>query len=74
MRMTDRDRLWSHNETAAYLGISASTLYQLNCTLYQLNWKGHGPRSARIGKYRRYNPADVVSWVEDRSGAAGAAK
>ncbi|MEZ0096008.1 helix-turn-helix transcriptional regulator [Streptacidiphilus sp. EB129] len=65
--MIDRERLWSHNETAAYLGISASTLYQLN-------WKGRGPRSARIGKYRRYNPADVVSWVEDRSGATGAAE
>jgi predicted DNA-binding transcriptional regulator AlpA len=65
--MIDRDRLWSHNETAAFLGISASTLYQLN-------WKGRGPRSARIGKYRRYNPVDVVSWVEDRTGTARAGK
>jgi len=62
--MIDRDRLWSHNETAAFLGISASTLYQLN-------WKG---RSARIGKYRRYSPADVVSWVEDRTGTTRAGK
>lgn len=51
------DPLWSHPETAAHLKISESTLHQMN-------YKGTGPRSYRVGKYRRYDPRDVQAWLQ----------
>ncbi len=51
---------WSHRETAAYLGIPEATLHQLN-------YKGTGPRSYKIGRHRKYRPADVERWVEERA-------
>ena len=58
--MTDLDRLWSHEETATFLGISVRTLYQMN-------WKGTGPRSFRVGRYRRYAAGDVRTWLNQRA-------
>lgn len=58
--MTELDRLWSHQETAAFLGVSAKTLYQMN-------WKGTGPRGFRVGRYRRYAGADVKAWLAGRA-------
>lgn len=52
--------LWTHAETADYLRISESTLHQLN-------YKGTGPRSFKVGRYRRYAPADVARWLADRA-------
>jgi len=63
MRKPDRDasgglpeRLWTLQETAAFLVIPESTLYKLN-------HKGTGPRSYRVGKHRRYDPRDVLAWL-----------
>jgi excisionase family DNA binding protein len=54
------ERLWSIRETAEFLGLPETTLYQLNS-------KGTGPRSYKVGKHRRYDPADVAAWLETRA-------
>ena len=53
-------RMWSHQETADFLQLPASTLHQMNS-------KGSGPRSFRVGRYRRYDPRDVESWLATRA-------
>lgn len=52
-----RDRMWTHEETARYLGVEEQTLYFLN-------HKGKGPRYYRVGRYCRYRPAEVDAWLE----------
>lgn len=51
------ERLWSLPETASFLGVPEQTLYA---------WikRGIGPRSYRVGRYRRYRPGDVHAWLE----------
>lgn len=53
-------QLWSHEKTAAFLDISESTLHQWNV-------KGTGPKSYKVGRHRRYNPRDVLLWLESRA-------
>ncbi len=53
-------RLWSHPETAAFLGIPEATLHQLNS-------KRTGPRSYKVGRHRKYDPADVAEWLDSRA-------
>jgi hypothetical protein len=48
---------WSSEETAAYLGVPISTLRYWS-------WQRTGPRSYRIGRYRKYRPTDVRRWAE----------
>lgn len=52
-------RLWTLAETAAFLSIPVATLYQFN-------HKGSGPRFFRIGKHCRYDPRDVMAWLDRR--------
>jgi excisionase family DNA binding protein len=54
------DPLWGLPRTAEYLGIPEATLY---------GWisKGEGPRSYRVGKHRRWKPAEVLEWLEGRA-------
>ncbi|GAA0812158.1 helix-turn-helix transcriptional regulator [Spirilliplanes yamanashiensis] len=63
---TTSSRLLTHDETAAFLHISPWTLHYL-CM------HGRGPRRYRVGKHRRYDPADVLAWLRttqtDASGA-----
>jgi predicted DNA-binding transcriptional regulator AlpA len=59
----DRDRLWSAEETAFYLGVPKATLYRWRCV-------GIGPAAARVGKYLRYDPAEVAAWVRQQQDAA----
>lgn len=49
------DCLWTVEETAAYLRVPETTLYQ---------WRylDTGPKSGRVGRYVRYDPADVIAW------------
>ncbi|WP_246568538.1 helix-turn-helix transcriptional regulator [Polymorphospora rubra] len=54
--MAQTPRLWTHRETAEFLSISATQLYALNR-------EGDGPPSFKIGKLRRYDPADVRAWL-----------
>ena len=63
MEQAKRERLWSHAETAEYLGLPESTLHALN-------YKGTGPRSYKVGGHRRYAPADVLAWLETRASDA----
>ncbi|WP_127501208.1 helix-turn-helix transcriptional regulator [Actinoplanes solisilvae] len=55
--MTDSqsDDLWSIERTAQYLGIPVATLYQ---------WRHRrtGPPGRRVGRYIRYDPAEVRDW------------
>jgi predicted DNA-binding transcriptional regulator AlpA len=57
------DRLWTAEETAAYLQIPKATLYQ---------WRylGIGPRGGRVGRHLRYDPEDVKAWFRRQQGAA----
>jgi predicted DNA-binding transcriptional regulator AlpA len=55
-------RLWNVRETAEYLGVPTSTLY------YWSYLGEGGPPILRIGRSLRYNPLDVVEWMN--SGAA----
>ncbi|PSK99293.1 helix-turn-helix protein [Murinocardiopsis flavida] len=48
--------LWSVTDAAAFLRVPAKTLYEWR-------YKGDGPPSYRIGRYVRYVPAEVHSWV-----------
>lgn len=54
------ERLWSHEETASFLGIPETSLHQLN-------YRGTGPRSYKVGKRRRYKASDVLAWLETRA-------
>jgi predicted DNA-binding transcriptional regulator AlpA len=58
-----QDRLWTAEETAAYLQIPKATLYQ---------WRylGIGPKSGRVGRHLRYDPEDVKAWFRRQQGAA----
>jgi hypothetical protein len=51
---------WSSQETADFLCIPLSTLRYWT-------WQQTGPRSYRIGRSRKYKPADVRAWVERRA-------
>jgi excisionase family DNA binding protein len=53
-------KLWSSQETANYLGIAISTLYQLT-------YKGTGPRCYKVGKYRRFKPLEVLAWLDSNA-------
>lgn len=57
---TADDRLWSVLQTSDYLGIPVGTLYQWRC-------RGQGPRSFKVGRWLRYDPADVRRWLEDEA-------
>jgi excisionase family DNA binding protein len=52
---TARDRLWSVQDVADYLGIPPRTLY---------NWRtrGIGPRARRVGRHLRYQEHEVRAW------------
>ncbi|EID55123.1 helix-turn-helix transcriptional regulator [Saccharomonospora xinjiangensis] len=49
-------KLWTITDLADYLGVPVNTLYQWRT-------KGYGPQGRRIGKYVRYRPEDVETWV-----------
>lgn len=51
---------WSSREVCEYLGIPLSTLRYWQ-------WQRTGPRSYRIGRSRKYKPADVRDWAERRA-------
>ncbi|MFE0027687.1 helix-turn-helix transcriptional regulator [Amycolatopsis sp. NPDC059021] len=54
-------RLWTVEDVSKYLGIPVPTLYQWRS-------KGYGPAGRRMGRYVRYRPEDVQSWVDRLSG------
>jgi len=38
-------------------------------TVYQWNHKGTGPTPIRVGRYLRYDPVEVLAWLESRKRA-----
>ncbi len=54
------ERLWTAADTAHFLGVPVATLYQ---------WRTRrlGPRAYRVGKWLRYDPADVRTWLTERA-------
>ena len=56
--VTSTDRLWSVEDVSAYLGVPVKTLYQWK-------WRGEGPPVRKVGRYLRYDPAAVKSWVAE---------
>lgn len=52
--------LISHATAAHLLGISKKTPYQMN-------YKRTGPRSYRVGKFRKYDVADIKAWLAERA-------
>ncbi|MEU0463232.1 helix-turn-helix domain-containing protein [Amycolatopsis sp. NPDC006131] len=50
-------RLWTVDDVSEYLSVPVATLYQWRS-------KGYGPAGRRVGKYLRYRPEDVKSWVD----------
>ncbi len=51
------DPLWTVEDVSNYLGVPVGTLYQWRS-------KGYGPAGRRMGRYVRYRPEDVRSWVD----------
>jgi excisionase family DNA binding protein len=49
--------LWTTKQTAEYLSVPVQTLYL---------WRYHGtgPEAYRVGKHLRYDPADVLRWLQ----------
>jgi predicted DNA-binding transcriptional regulator AlpA len=52
--------LISHAAAAHLLGITKKTLHQMN-------YKRTGPRSYRVGRYRKYDVADIRAWLNERA-------
>jgi predicted DNA-binding transcriptional regulator AlpA len=46
-----------------FLGLSPATLHDLN-------YKRTGPRSFKVGRYRRYDPRDVLAWLAEHASDA----
>lgn len=59
-RRDDMEKLLSVEEVADYLGVPVNTLYQ---------WrhKGTGPVAFRVGRFLRYDPAQVRDWLFDHA-------
>ncbi|MFJ9787077.1 MULTISPECIES: helix-turn-helix transcriptional regulator [Amycolatopsis] len=54
------DRLLSIEDLSAYLQVPVNTLYQWRKT-------GKGPAGFRVGKYVRYRPSDVDTWIDGQA-------
>lgn len=48
--------LWSIQETASYLRLPIGTLYQWR-------YRRTGPKSYKVGRHVRYDPAEVRAWL-----------
>lgn len=50
------ERLWTPDETAQFLGVPRSTLYQWS-------YRGEGPKVFKVGRHLRYDPNEVMRWL-----------
>lgn len=51
------ERLWGAQDVATFLCVPLRTIYQWRYTKY-------GPRGRRVGRYLRYDPAEVRAWFD----------
>lgn len=56
-------RMWSRQEMAAFLGVPVQTT-----AIWRT--RGQGPRASKVGKYLRYQPSDVMAWLESQKDPA----
>ncbi|MTD53886.1 helix-turn-helix transcriptional regulator [Amycolatopsis pithecellobii] len=55
-------KLLSIEDLSDFLGVPKGTLYQWRT-------KGYGPAAVRVGKYVRYRPEDVDTWLDGQEAA-----
>lgn len=51
--------------------IRSATMSLIVATLYQMNHRRTGPRSYKVGKYRRYSRDEVLAWLSTCSSDQG---
>ena len=56
-RSSRPERLWGAEDVASFLCVPLRTIYQWRYTKY-------GPRGRRVGRYLRYDPAEVRAWFD----------
>lgn len=54
-----RERLLSIQEVADFLQVPVTTIYQWR-------YRGEGPRGIRVGRYVRFQLADVLAWIDEQ--------
>lgn len=59
------ERLWGAEDVAAFLCVPVRTIYQWRHTKY-------GPRGRRVGRWLRYDPAEVRAWFDSLDDQPGA--
>ncbi len=57
--MYPRERLWSVQDLAEFLGVPVMTVYHWRRT-------GYGPRGSKVGRYVRYREADIERWIDEQ--------
>ncbi|GAA1221108.1 helix-turn-helix transcriptional regulator [Prauserella alba] len=63
MLLYSKERLWTIDDLAQYLGIPKNTLYAWRA-------QGYGPKGIRMGKYVRYAAEDVRAWLAQMKAAS----
>ncbi|GAA4855573.1 hypothetical protein GCM10023201_57420 [Actinomycetospora corticicola] len=53
-------KLWTVQDLAEFLGVPPKTIYA---------WRsqGYGPKGKKVGRYVRFDPADVEAWFDGLS-------
>jgi hypothetical protein len=62
----DVSPLWDTRTTATYLAVPEATLGQWA-------YLGKGPAFSKVGRHRRYRPADVDAWLDANQRCGGTA-
>lgn len=57
MAVRIKQRLWTVDDVAEFLGVPVRTLY---------DWRGrnYGPVAKKVGRYLRYDPEEVQRWFD----------
>lgn len=63
-RLGRPERLWGAEDVASFLCVPLRTIYQWRYTKY-------GPRGRRVGRYLRYDPAEVRAWFDSLDDTEG---
>ena len=67
MTLPDGGQLLSVEQLAHILQVPAKTIYEWRC-------RGEGPAGMRVGRYLRFDPADVAAWIDSRKTGAAAGR
>ena len=61
MTVRTKQRLWTVEDVGEFLGVPVRTLY---------DWRGrgYGPMGKKVGRYLRYDPAEVERWFDSLGG------